>query len=108
MWVTLYDVVTGVAKACPDCDLPVKEWTDGDWSCDCNRALLFDPRIAEALDAQQHAAAPGMPEVLHYCYGEERFYVVDVAGDLEGMTKANVIAACNQDYPGMEQDHGRD
>jgi hypothetical protein len=71
-----------------DCEADIFWWSEGNGSCDCNRALTFDSKIEEELEVKFG----------DYCYGCERFVVIDVKGDLEGLTKEEVIKLCNEGY----------
>lgn len=61
-------------------DVSVWTWTEGNWSCDCNRAI-----------------ACGKPWATSSC-GNKRFVVVEVHGDLEGWDPESLIARCNEGY----------
>ena len=91
MKVTLLDTKTGERRDCHD-DYCVSWWTDGNGSCDCNRALAFGGPCL----LQKQRIALGLPQDV--CIGARRWLVVDVSGDLEGMTRAQVIDSANDGY----------
>lgn len=72
-------------------DASVYHWTEGNGSCDCNRILEFND-----VDELKYHHEIGV-HVME-CLGNRRFLVVDVWGDLEGRTKAEIIAAANDLY----------
>ena len=89
MNVLLLDTKTGIRKYSnewSDVDFSVYWWTEGNGSCDCNRALVFD------IEDNNHTNS-GM------CLGTNRFLVVDVSGDLEGHSKEEILKTINQEYP---------
>jgi len=86
MYPTLKDTKTGSVKdAGIGWDGSYWSWTDGNYGCDCNKALAFFGRDDEAAWKMQ-------------C-GSTRFIAVDVNGDLEGYTKEDIIAEMNRYYP---------
>lgn len=87
MKVTLYDRVTEHTAEAGD--YSVFWWTEGNGSCDCNRALAFEPEVDEELEKKFGE---------HFCYGTERFIAIDVHGDLEGHTKEHLICIMNEEY----------
>lgn len=72
-------------------------WTEGNGSCDCNRAICF-----EGAEEELEALYPGV------CYGCKRFIAIDVEGSLisedwEGKnpivkTKEEILVAMNSEY----------
>ena len=63
-------------------------WAEGNGSCDCNRAIVFDKE-----DELEEKFGEGV------CPGGTRFIAVDVHGDLEGMSKAQILDDFNSEYP---------
>ncbi|KWN04823.1 hypothetical protein WT83_30475 [Burkholderia territorii] len=89
MRTTILDTVTGECKhVAAEWDGDVFWWTEGNGSCDCNRAI--------AMGHEDVTNAVGDQEV---CLGHARFLVIDVCGDLEGHDKADVITQANAGYP---------
>ena len=80
--VTLKDATTGEIQTYPDTDIGVWGWTEGNWSCDCNRVLAFYKEI---------------PDWDSPCEGK-RYIVVAAQGDLEGMAEEDFISECNREY----------
>ena len=99
MKVTLMDTKTGQRRDCSGwcegVDFGVYWWQEGNGSCDCNRALAFD-RDDEDHSEEQRLAL-GAEEST--CLGCKRWLIVDVSGDLEGMTREQVLAEANMEYP---------
>ncbi len=87
--VKIKDTLTGVIINHPYNDISVFQWTENNWTCDCNRCLGFEGVEKELEDKFGEDT----------CFGEERFLVVDAEGDLEGMSKETFIEACNRNYP---------
>jgi hypothetical protein len=91
--VTLVDTVTGRVTVVtePACD--ATWWAEGNGSCDCNRALLTDSGLYEAL-----VGAPQADPCLSWqrtCLGHQRFVVVALTGT-EGLYS---LAELNAGYP---------
>lgn len=80
--VTLKDNTTGEVKPYPDKDITVWSWTEGTWSCDCNRVLAFTEVIPD-WDSPCECT---------------KYTVVSAKGDLEGMTEQEFIDECNREY----------
>lgn len=77
------DLQTGNVVDEPRTDLTVWDITEGNWSCDCNRAKAF-----------------GLQDVTGMiCDGCKRFVVETVSGDLEGWTSEDLIREANREYP---------
>ena len=99
MKVTLLDTKTGERRDCSDkhgdVEFDVFWWQEGNGSCDCNRALLFD-RNGENHSEEQRLAL-GVEE--NICLGCRRWLIVDVSGNLEGMTREQVLVDANTGYP---------
>ena len=100
MKVTLLDTKTGERRDCSDwhdgAEFGVYWWSEGNGSCDCNRALAFDLTEDEDYQEEQRLAL-GLER--NTCLGAERWLIVDVHGDLEGQTRDQVLAEANGDYP---------
>jgi len=69
-------------------DMSVFWWTEGNGSCDCNRAIAF---------GESHGAGK------HTCLGTKRYVAIDVeetAKDRneEALTKEQVLTAMNAEY----------
>lgn len=94
MKATLLDLATG-RTAMSAHDVSVFQWTENNWSCDCNRALAF-------------GLEPFAPEVGD-CLGSRRFLVIDCHGDLEGMSVDEIRKEANRGYFGgtKQADVGR-
>ena len=99
MKVTLLDTKTGERRDCSDwCngeEFSVYWWQEGNGSCDCNRALAFDRGDEDHSEEQRLAL--GAEE--NGCLGCRRWLIVDVSGDLEGMTREQILAEANSEYP---------
>ncbi len=67
-------------------------WSEGNGSCDCNRSIAMKNGSREELTEK---FGDGM------CVGCHRIIVIDIHGDLEGMTKAKIITKMNSEYPNM-------
>jgi hypothetical protein len=96
---TFLDLVTGEitpASAFP-MDGDVFWWTEGNGSCDCNRAIVCGKE--DEMDAAMRAKHPELKNWQRYCFGCKRFVAADVAGDFEGMTKDELLTALNSEYP---------
>src|SRR3990167_5078252 len=96
MKVTLLDTTTGERRDCSGfCDgmeFSVYWWLEGNGSCDCNRAIAFN------MDSEDHRH-PINSEGNAVCLGRNRWIIVDVSGDLEDMTREQVMAEVNIGYP---------
>lgn len=84
--VTLLDRETGIQKNYPHTDIDVFQWTESNWSCDCNREIAF-LREGKSLDFSKPCKS-------------ERYLVVDASGGFEGYTKEDFIRECNSGYGG--------
>ena len=82
--VTILDRNTGEQKVYPDTDIDVFQWTENNWSCDCNREIAFLAK-GEELDFEKPCTS-------------SRYVVVDAEGDFEGRTKEQFIEQCNEWY----------
>lgn len=89
MYPTLLDVKTGETAIAYKMDSSLFWWADGNGSCDCNRAHAFSDELHDELE-RKHGE--------HCCFGSERLIVIDVHGDLEGISKEDVIAKMNSSY----------
>lgn len=90
MYPILLDTKTGEERSAKQFDTSHFAWTDGNFSCDCNRSIVFDKsdELQKELGLQDNI-----------CFGATRFIAVDVVGDLEGYTRAEVLADMNKEYP---------
>jgi len=82
MKITYLDLQTG--KKAQDSGISVYELTDGNWSCDCNRALAFD----DGIDSS-------------FCDGCKRYIVIDVQAeemDPPELNSEEVIKEANAEY----------
>ncbi len=99
MKVTLLDTKTGERRNCSDwpaeTEFSVYWWLEGNGSCDCNRAHAFDRQGEDHGEEQRHVL--GLAK--NVCLGCTRWLIVDVGGDLEGMTRDQVLAEANSGYP---------
>ena len=86
--VTLLDKETGAQKLNPYTDIDVFQWTENNWSCDCNREIAFLDK-GESLDFNKPCKS-------------DRYLVVDASGNLEGYAKEDFIRECNSNYKGVE------
>lgn len=75
--VTVLDTETGETKV--NDEHSAFEWTDNNWSCDCNRELLFRPRDDDSKWGT--------------CLGSKRYIVVAVEGSEQPLVEFN------SDYP---------
>jgi hypothetical protein len=91
---TLIDTKTGARKLCTSWqpEASVFWWTEGNGSCDCNRALAFGGD--EMLE--QQILELSLPE--NVCIGCHRWYIIEVSGDLEGYSEAETLERANPDY----------
>ena len=96
---TFEDLVTGkITVGSPDkWEGDVFWWTDGNGSCDCNRAMVCGKE--DEMDAEMRRQYPDLKEWQGFCYGCKRFVAIDVTGDFEGMSKEELLFALNSDYP---------
>jgi len=70
-------------------------WAEGNGSCDCNRAIVFDKED----EMEERFADEGLPDGCGACFGATRFIAIDVHGDLGHNTKAQILEDFNRDYP---------
>lgn len=95
---TFKDLVTGTTHRVQDASpYDVYWWTEGNGSCDCNRA-----GHCGAEEEMEAALSKAHPELLPHqslCYGCKRFIAVDVEGDFEGLSKEQLLKALNSGYP---------
>lgn len=101
---TFFDLRTG--KTAKGSDESFFWWTEGNGSCDCNRARAFG--LDDEMEAQQHRDKPELKEWQSVCYGCKRFIAIDVEGDLnsydyEGKdpqpkTREEILIAMNAEY----------
>jgi len=93
------DLVTNEKGKVPDDfgDFSVYWWTEGNGACDCNRCIALGKE--DEMDEQMRLQNPLLEAHQSYCYGCKRFVAIDVEGDFEGSTKAQLIGAMNAGYP---------
>lgn len=66
-------------------DIPVEDWLEGEFACDCMRSSLFNPRRGGSCWTGDD------------CVGNDRFIVVDIAlGDEEDYLPT--LHECNEGY----------
>lgn len=82
MQALILDLVTG-RTAWSRHDVSAVQWTENNWSCDCNRALAF-----EDIADQQYGT----------CRGCVRYLVVDFRGDLQGVPVDDLRMEANRRY----------
>ena len=90
MYPLLLDTKSGKTATPEKWDSSLFWWAEGNGSCDCNRAIAISEEVHSEL-CEQHGEGT--------CFGAQRIVAIDVFGDLEGMTKEQVLAEMNQDYP---------
>ncbi len=95
---TLLDLYTGNIRIYKD-KYPVGyQWTDGNWSCDCNRDSPFhdiDDADYGIEWSEMTLANAGV------CDGCQRFIVLDVDPVPEDWNKRGFIVQCNDEYPAI-------
>ena len=98
MYPTLKDIKTGEIKTANKItdNFNVSWWTDGNGSCDCNRAHIFGKK--EEIETEIHQKTPDLKEWQSICFGYDRFIAVDVHGNLEGIDKQKIINKMNSEY----------
>ena len=95
MKVTLLDTKTGEVRDCSSwLNFDASWWSEGNGSCDCNRAIAFD-RGEEDYGEEQRLLLRLEEGV---CLGSLRWLIVGVSGDLHGQTEAEVLAEVNERY----------
>lgn len=101
----LLDLRTG--KTAKGSDMSVFWWTEGNGSCDCNRALAFPEIRAEMTAQMRKKLARHAMEGATVCYGTKRFIAIDVEGALvdeayDGektpVTKEHILMCMNLEY----------
>lgn len=66
-------------------DIPLEDWLEGEFACDCLRAALFNPRLSRSCWAGDD------------CRGNDRFVVIDcVMGEGEDWLPS--LHECNEAY----------
>lgn len=90
MYPTLLDTKTGKTVDAESMDSSLFWWADGNGSCDCNRAIAMGDDVDDEMTEQF-----GDGE----CFGCTRIIAIDVHGDLEGMTKKEILEEMNGEYP---------
>jgi hypothetical protein len=103
---TFFDLRTG--KTAKGFDMSVYWWTEGNGSCDCNRAAAFGEELVQEFEERIHREHPELHEGASLCYGCMRFIAIDVEGDLNSYdydgndpqpnTKEEVLVAMNYEY----------
>ena len=96
--ITFKDLVTGETTKAADWEGDVFWWTEGNGSCDCNRAIACGKE--EEMDEAMPRENTDLEDWQSFCYGCYRFIAIDVEGDFEGMTKQELLDVLNRDYPG--------
>lgn len=98
MIVTILDTKTGEVRTCAEwCsknDFDLYWWSEGNGSCDCNRAIAFNGGDSALYEEQQKAL--GLED--NTCLGCHRWLIVGVQGDTDGINVRRAIAMCNQGY----------
>ena len=89
---SLLDTKTGELIIATEMTSSLFWWADGNGSCDCNRAILFnkEQEVHKELAIDEN-----------HCLGHTRFIVVDVHGDFADLkiTKQQAIEEMNGCYP---------
>ena len=80
----LFDIETGKKSLYEGGDL--FWWSEGNGSCDCNRALAFE-NVEEELDKKYGKDT---------CYGSHRIIAIDIIGNYSNKTE--MLKLINQDY----------
>ena len=87
---TYFDIKTGRTVVSEE-DYSLYVLSVGNWSCDCNRAAELGDDIDDELTEKFG---------VNGCFGAKRIIVIDVSGDLEGLSKEDALAEINQRYGG--------
>lgn len=90
MYPTILDTKTGVKVKATGWDYSFFWWAEGNGSCDCNRVILFGRKAEKELEAIHGVGI---------CFGNHRYIATDIHGDLEGLTKEEILMALNDGYP---------
>jgi hypothetical protein len=96
MKVTLLDTKTNEKRDCSTwLDFDFYWWSEGNGGCDCNRVIAFQQGEEKDYAEEQRIDLELQPD---RCLGTKRWLVVDVSGDLEGMTKEEILSEINSGY----------
>lgn len=85
---TILDTHTGECVTLSNWEASVFWWTEGNGSCDCNRAIAMGHENPDSNKGEVEA-----------CLGCARYIAIDVHGDLEGIRKDDVLQMMNEGYP---------
>jgi len=83
MKVTLKDIKTGAIASHPHEDFDLWWWSNGNGSCDCNRAYAFGQSVVEELEAEYGR---------NTCYGAHRFIAIDFSMNIDSAEREASIA----------------
>lgn len=90
MKMTLLDLKTGKTAVADDPSLGTFQWSDNNWSCDCNRANYFN--LSDEEEEQMDREAGG------FCLGSKRFFVI--AAECNGPDDYEIpLEQYNEGYP---------
>lgn len=90
MYPTLLDTKTGKRVIAKGMDYSLFWWTEGNGSCDCNRAIAIGNDVENEMTIEFGAGC---------CFGNSRIVAIDVHGDLEGISKEQILREMNDEYP---------
>ena|ERR1043165_567345 len=85
MYPRLLDTKTGKLVDASRHDTDLFWWSEGNGSCDCNRAICMGEEVVEEMGDLGCVSL--------------RIVAVDVLGDLEGMPKEYILERMNAEYP---------
>ena len=91
MKVTVLDTETGQRRT--STGMRTSEWEYGNWSCDCNRALLFGEGVMHELFAKERHQ-----DAILSCLGCQRFIVVAAEPETDN-DYDSTLPELNLDYP---------
>jgi hypothetical protein len=74
------------------------EWIDGNFTCDCNRAMFFGEQVYEEMVRRTAARFPDTPPGKSCCFGSVRFLAVKCESARTSYTPCD-IRRLNADYP---------
>lgn len=94
MKVTLLDTKTGEQSVVDDPQLRSWIWSDGNWSCDCNRHMYFGEEDDDLLEEQRLLL--GLEEGI--CIGNHRFIIVAAEKNSEEDYECT-LKELNEHYP---------
>lgn len=97
MKLTLLDVETSnkIDFEIEDDQVTIWQWTEGNFSCDCNRAFQFSEELDDEMDERMRKNHPELKEWQSCCWGSKRFLVIKV----DPIPKEFTIKDFNEDYP---------